>query len=1304
MMNKAFCVCITYLCILLCNEVSASCTTQYPTTVTPMLPTFLNKSQVFKFGVLGTFGPVYKNMWSAISFAVNIINTDPILLPDVLIEAHVTEVSRTDANALQAAQSLIDNSQVKAIIGGATSAETKVSQLVSRINNVPQVIALAISTTFSNKNEYPFLARVIPNDFIQAAAIADLIKINGWKQFMLVYSDDEYGNNGLENIHNAVRDLNVTVYSTQIKTGTQDFSGTIETIKRNMEINRVRVFVLYFLITESNYFLPQMRTAGLMGPSKYVYIYSYTLTAYYIGYNITANPWANGAIGLMPRLGYGDKYFKEYLPKYNAMRDANNTFVRSLDANWYYFDTVLTIATALKDVLSAGFTLNTMNGTNLMDAIKKVSLTGVTGNISLDSNLDRRGEFQWLNFGLNQSQNPIPVAMYSDISESTTIVKPFTYYGGATTVSDGACSCFHGECNENDVCVCSEGYSGSTCSTLIVGGGLSTRDIVLIAVFPAVALVALVFGVIRYNRYKRVRMIKDVTERQRSNIDRDDITLHQAIGRGAAGVVFKGVLRGSEVAVKRLMADATSADIVDEFELESAIMAGLRHPNIVLFMGSCFVPETKEMLLVMEFMEKGSLNDVLNNNKISLPFELVLHIALHAAKGMCFLHQSSPPIIHRDLKSHNILLDDKWNARISDFGITRIKNLNNKKNTKQHIKSMGTIYWTAPEVFEGHEHTEKSDCYSFGIVMWELVYRRIPYAGREPMAVALEVARSQLRPSIDNNIDATYKELMMECWAHNPDDRPDFDRIMQRLRAMSGQHPVVNFGSQDSRVDAPSGRATFVLTEIMGAENMWDSLPKEMLTAVSLHNNLVHTTVEHFNGYEVEFTGTGFILVFENLKDAMNWCISTQNTLMNLPWPKKLLENSMASVEISSSGKRIWGGLRVKMAIHSGVANSSVDILTGRTKYFGPVVDRVGKIMNSVSTKGSIFASAAVVEQINTSQTKFLEEVEVKSVGEIPDTSRSKTESIYRITPNSLLDRMQFIPTLDDVNLPHSVLDIDEETPMAPPQYKPTWSIPSSELTIFESVGKGAIGDFHRASWNGKEVVKKSLINQKLDEMDILNLKSRTCLLSKISHKNLLEVYGTCFEAGNIGLVCAYVPNGQLRAILSNSSIALSPANKLWIAREVAEGMLALSKNPDPDISVHGNLKSGNILVNLDKREVKVTDYGQGNLKDLARTMTSVGTVAWTAPELLSGEEATSAISVYSYGIILFEIYTRLMPYQDEHPVKLVAKVMSGHRPALPNNCPPSFAKLVSKCLSGDPLMRPSWQEICMELDNITLS
>lgn len=117
---------------------------------------------------------------------------------------------------------------------------------------------------------------------------------------------------------------------------------------------------------------------------------------------------------------------------------------------------------------------------------------------------------------------------------------------------------------------------------------------------------------------------------------------------------------------------------------------------------------------------------------------------------------------------------------------------------------------------------------------------------------------------------------------------------------------------------------------------------------------------------------------------------------------------------------------------------------------------------------------------------------------------------------------------------------------------------------------------------------------------------------SKIKHDNLLPVNGACFEPGHIGLVSAYMPNSNLRQILSNNDIPISMPTRLSIARQIADAMDYLSKQPVPEISIHSNLKSNNVLFNVEQGKVKVTDHGQGNLKDLARTMTSVGTVAWT--------------------------------------------------------------------------------------------
>jgi serine/threonine protein kinase len=187
------------------------------------------------------------------------------------------------------------------------------------------------------------------------------------------------------------------------------------------------------------------------------------------------------------------------------------------------------------------------------------------------------------------------------------------------------------------------------------------------------------YPVALYFNRRRKQMLKDLTDRQRSNIPRNEIKLMDRIGRGASGTVYKAMFRGTEVAVKSILTGASSSAAVEEFMMETAIMwyvfvslclhiafemiprlmncitcaaltvlfSALRHPNIVLFMGSCFDLNQKEMLLVMEFCSRGSLHDLLNDPKVTLQYELLLHLACQAAQGMNFLHESSPPIIHR---------------------------------------------------------------------------------------------------------------------------------------------------------------------------------------------------------------------------------------------------------------------------------------------------------------------------------------------------------------------------------------------------------------------------------------------------------------------------------------------------------------------------------------------------------------------------------------------------------------------------------------------------------------------------------
>jgi len=189
------------------------------------------------------------------------------------------------------------------------------------------------------------------------------------------------------------------------------------------------------------------------------------------------------------------------------------------------------------------------------------------------------------------------------------------------------------------------------------------------------------------------------------------------------------------------------------------------------------------MCIVMEFMGLGSLYDLLHNELISeIPLPLKVRLALQAAKGMHFLHSSG--IVHRDLKSLNLLLDNKWNLKVSDFGLTCFRGQLKKEAQNQQ---QGSVHWMAPEILSEDTEVDHilSDIYSFGIILWELLTRQHPYEGLTPAAVAVAVIRDDARPNMPiGEVDADYEKLITDCWHRDPTVRPTFLEVMTRLSSM----------------------------------------------------------------------------------------------------------------------------------------------------------------------------------------------------------------------------------------------------------------------------------------------------------------------------------------------------------------------------------------------------------------------------------------------------------------------------------------------------------------------------------------
>jgi len=214
-----------------------------------------------------------------------------------------------------------------------------------------------------------------------------------------------------------------------------------------------------------------------------------------------------------------------------------------------------------------------------------------------------------------------------------------------------------------------------------------------------------------------------------------------------------------------------------DFISEMHHLSTLRHPNITTVMGAV-IDKKAEPMLVMEYMDYGSLYDVLHNDTMPFEGDLLLPILRDIAQGIRFLHAADPQVIHGDLKAANILIDCKFRAKVADFGLSM----------KREAGATGTPFWMAPELLRGEgENTAASDVYSFGIILYEIYARKDPYNGERLSVVINGVKDKEImkRPSVPSATPPMVATIMNECLLDDPQARPTFTEMDLRLKRLS---------------------------------------------------------------------------------------------------------------------------------------------------------------------------------------------------------------------------------------------------------------------------------------------------------------------------------------------------------------------------------------------------------------------------------------------------------------------------------------------------------------------------------------
>lgn len=200
-------------------------------------------------------------------------------------------------------------------------------------------------------------------------------------------------------------------------------------------------------------------------------------------------------------------------------------------------------------------------------------------------------------------------------------------------------------------------------------------------------------------------------------------------------------------------------------------------------------------------MARGSLRSLLDDTSVELSVELRIKMALDASEGMQFLHSHNPPLVHRDLKSQNLLVSEGWTCKVADFGTARICHvcstgpangslaMSSFTGDRTMTRGVGTLLWSAPEVLRGDtDYSIDADCYSFGIVLWELWTRSLPFEALSTSWAVCNAVQAGERPSLEmTNADtfpAAYMQLMQICWVDEPANRPSFKHSCTVLKSL----------------------------------------------------------------------------------------------------------------------------------------------------------------------------------------------------------------------------------------------------------------------------------------------------------------------------------------------------------------------------------------------------------------------------------------------------------------------------------------------------------------------------------------
>ncbi|OHS92886.1 hypothetical protein TRFO_12271 [Tritrichomonas foetus] len=758
----------------------------------------------------------------------------------------------------------------------------------------------------------------------------------------------------------------------------------------------------------------------------------------------------------------------------------------------------------------------------------------------------------------------------------------------------------------------------------------------------------------------------------------DDFVLKNKLGEGSTADVFKGIEINTNrtVAIKQLVETELNEEDLTIFKREINCLSSLKHSSLIEFIGATSSPP---YWIINDYMPGGSLfaRIFTRKQKRKLNAAQKTIIAYRIAEGMAYLHSKN--IVHRDLKTGNILLDKKGEPKIIDFGIARKVEEGNDVMTMR----IGTYNYMAPEVMTTNNYDSKIDVYSYGMVLYEMLMGQIPFAELSTAIQIQQAVISGTRPTIPSTMPRPLVELIKSCWSSNPIDRPTFEEILQMFKVKLIQFPITQTSAKfESGVSSFDPEAADLNDN--NASNDEQAQIDQFYSSLGVQSDNISEDVLHI------------LHVIENIKSNINNVVVYKKEvlrvravldgyriqLQNAPFVSQELtyemqadlDNLLRSLEdLGEAILMITQNYWMNIALQWSVMKAKDDI--------SRVMDDVYISMSQLGLKVPKYVPT---DDDLTFDFKELFDIFAKS-GSHDKHLLNRLKSVGKFLDSMNVQRPPLPPTVDE-----EIANIFQNIR----KYKVHHRQFEKDLLI----GTGSAGQVFKGIEKAtkKVVAIKQLISTELDDYELQSLKREIVALSSLKHKNLVDFIGAT-STSPYWLITEYMPNGSLydKLLRSRRSTALSPMKKTEIAYRIAEGMEYLhSKN-----MIHRDLKTLNIL--LDENDnPKICDFGIARTADDVNMTGSVGTFNYMAPEVIRSTYYTFKIDVFSYGMMLWEILMCEVPFQQLKQIEMCEKIVNGIRPVIPLGTPDELSELIQMCWDDNPAARPSFSEILTLMKN----